>query len=372
MNTVDTTATAGSGRENHLLLVTRPQPETERNPAAMDTTNANDTVLYPEAMLVTPQKPDWESHLVTITPALASYWIEHCRYPGQRHLREHHVLRLMRAHVQDKLQGDELTFYNYGEGPKCVNGMHRLHTIVRTKKPLIATVTMHDHATRAATEAAYRRFDQGLPRNFSDALRASSVLESVDEADNLTLHQANMISSASLLIGCEFDTSRQSTDYAYYRDYDNRLKLTQDWLSAGIAYFKAIAASRKWLRRALHTRAVAGVGLVTFRDQADDAALFWQKVAENSGLERRDPAHSLVTYLGVVYHSTLQVNRHSRAVASCWNAFYEGRTINQPRVDDPHQPIKILGTRFEKRGLTSSEIQSRDEEQEAREPLAVG
>lgn len=317
---------------------------------AITQANGSDTAvsLYPPTMIVTTQKPDWESHLVTITPELAAYWIENCRYAYQRNLREHHVLRLMRAHLQDKLQGDELTFYDYGEGPKCVNGMHRLHTIVRTKKALVAHVAFHTNATQAETEAAYRRFDQGLARNFADALRASSIIGNNEE---LTLYQANQISSAALLIGCDFDAARQSTDFAYYRDYDNRLKLTQEWLPAGAAYLQAVKSSRKWLRRALHTRAVSSVGLVTFRDQPDQAEEFWSKTAENSGLERRDPAHSLVTYLGVAYHSSLQVNRHSRAVASCWNAFYDGRSINQPRVDDPRAPIKIAGTRFSGKGL---------------------
>jgi hypothetical protein len=92
------------------------------------------------------------------------------------------------------------------------------------------------------------------------------------------------------------------------------------------------------------------VGLVTFLNSPDSAERFWTRVGLNDGLRREEPEHALLNYIRTYSVHTVGPPKVSRAVANCWNAFYEGRPINHPRVPDPNAAIVIKGSPFDGKG----------------------
>jgi hypothetical protein len=299
------------------------------------------------------QKPNIESNLMFVEPVLTRYWLEYCHYKHQRHIRDYHVDRLVRALLNDTFETSEVNFYDYGEGPKCVNGVHRLTAIAKAQKGAWLTVTLHQDVTEAETREAYRRYDVGLMRGLSEILRSAEIAEEL----NLSALAAQRLNSAAALIYYRFDQNMWHGARSEFRDYEQVLDRIRLWAHEGREYTRAVQMARGGLRRNLQSRAVMAVALVTYRHQADRAPYFWQDVATNSGLTRGQPAHTLVNYLADTVHARHNVNTIMRAVAGAWNAFYLEKQIRQIHIPDPHVAINIEGTPFHgMRGIDESTL----------------
>lgn len=289
-----------------------------------------------------PEAPAIETHLVWVTPEKAALWAEHYRYKHQRIVRDHHVDRLALAMKNGTFETSEIHFYDYGEGAKLLNGAHRLAAIIRSQVSVWLVISLKSHVTDQGAREAYRRFDVGLMRGLSEVLTASEVPLDL----GLSTGAAMRVASAAGLIYYRFDNRYWRSDRAHYRDYENVIGRVTEWAHEGREYIRALQMGRGGLRQQMWTRAVMAVALATYRHVPESAAVFWQDVARNSGLERGEPAHTMVNYLADATHEHADVNRVMRGVAVAWNAFYEKRRLLQIKVLDANAPIRIEGTPF--------------------------
>lgn len=300
---------------------------------------------HAEDAMVTELRPTTASAdslgIITITPDLAREWLDRMRFPTQRPVRERHVQFLAREIEHGRFRLSPIDIRSLDGQDYLVNGQHRLHAVIRADAPAQMVVVRRSASSLEDVARDYAAFDRGLVRSHVDGLMGYGL----DEETGLTAKQLSKLSSASpLVLGC-FQPGQ--TNGRAGVSTQERAEFVREWAPNALLACATIGESSLARVRRLYTGPIFGVALVTFRYAPDRAEAFWGRAAENDGLRNGDPEQSLIDFVATRPTQSGQQTYMSRAVAACWNAAYQGRTLRHVKVMDPAAPIRILGTPFD-------------------------
>lgn len=279
-----------------------------------------------------------------ITPAIAAKMLETMSYERQRTLRPDHVNFLAKEMLAKRFIGNTIAVCELPGGSQfMVNGYHTLSAIVKSNTTQQLPIEFFMVKSYQDVDKVYARFDRQLKRTRLDTIRVYG-LENSFEIPPSTLSK---YASASVVIMKDFSSGG---GLSYVSD-DEVVLFMMDWLPYCKLYIESIKETP--LSQIMYARHAFPIGIMTSR-YSDKAPEFWNKVATNDGLVSGDPRKTLNEWLketGLSKDSsrkrTVTLPLGMRGVASAWNAYYEGRSLNFIRVMNATLPIVIRGTPYD-------------------------
>lgn len=299
--------------------------------------------------------PNHTVSMELVTPDMARSWLTDRPYKGQRILRAWWVKYLARQMVSGQFRSSAQIIFSVENGEGCflINGQHTLNAILLCGIPQFISVQYLESAGKVDTASTYGVIDTGIKRRPGDLFSAMYLKEELE----LNATNFDRLATAVKFIAAKFlpngNDGRENND-----EWAERIR---EYGSAAHQFFDATTDLPSEMR-SIYRSSSLGVGLVTFRYSApllglDKVKAFWQGVALDNGLIHGDARkaanrHLLTTNMsnkgGVSKLKTNTVSAHysARVIASCFNAYMEGKTLKQPRVDNATEPIRITGSPF--------------------------
>jgi hypothetical protein len=283
--------------------------------------------------------------VMTVDPSMARSMLE-MKFPLQRSVSTHHIQFLRETMKAGEFDGGEPI--RLGLAPNTswmlLNGQHRLHAVVSGEMTVDMVVVYTRCQSAEDLAKVYARIDRGRQRNMMDAMKA---LGFISRDNQMSYTDLKILSRASVLLRIGLRSG--SIDGSTYnsKSAEARHAEMEKWQQPARQYFAAIHGSaEKWL---LERREVASIGIVTFADAPDTAQTFWGEAAKDDGLRANDPRKKMLEVLRRTTPDRGGVGYTANAVASCWNAYVEGRDLSKVIVRDPRADITLLNTRYAKR-----------------------
>jgi hypothetical protein len=280
---------------------------------------------------------------MVIDRPLAEIILNDCRYPRQRKIYTHHV-DLLRGLMRrgEWWDDDQLTFCRLPSGKLyLVNGYHRLTAIAAEDLPVKFSIRILQAVDMDAVNRCYTSFDtMNRKRSETEILGAMGIQEKF----GLKGAFASAVYRAIPIIANKFYMPNYQTDPTHVRDVMARIEMSADYWVFGRTYQDLLNDGSHAIKTKLLSASVAAVALVTIKHQPGKAAQFWSGVALLSGVQRRDPRHTLnkklldTRYPNQFKHGTIPLAANDCAVA--WNAFMQGREIGVLR----EAAFRLVGT----------------------------
>lgn len=281
------------------------------------------------------------SEVITITPEMASAWLENRMFSGQRSVRPGKVEYLVNEILHDRMEPAEMRLCHLGEQVILTNGQHRLHAIIKAGRGIKANVFHRYCESEDEVKADYASVDVG-GRNQMDRTKAYGLGEFL----GFTSRQVETFSGClPVLIDGFVNTQTKDPRCISVRV---RCDFMFDWANEAQAY-KEIACSAEEVYKSLFWRSqVMSVAMVTLRHCRDKALTFWTVVADNNGLIKGNPARACLQFL-LAHKARGEYSQgaYARFIASTWNAYHDGRPLIQAGKTDEAKPILIKGTPYD-------------------------
>lgn len=298
-------------------------------------------------------KREREAELSTelVTPEMAAKWLETCTYEYQRKLRSWHVEELVEAIKARELEPDTVLRFHAVNGHEFMtDGQHRCWAVIESGEPFPFVVLRRRVDSMEDVHAAYRHTDCGTRRSLGELIATADL----PGKTGLIPSQVSAISGAVPVIACGFRRIHSMARLGSERSSDTRIRSVEYWAQYGQAYFRAIDGTSRMLSPRLRSAAVLALGMVTFHEQQGRAQEFWRTVAENDGLLRGTPHHTLVEFLVGTGLRSMGHHEYARRVACAWNSAFEGKeklSVLRLYPETMENPIQIKGTRYNGRDL---------------------
>lgn len=278
----------------------------------------------------------------TITPALAERIIQERVYARQRPVENFHVALLADMLRRGEFKGGRQIWFALLKGRlHLIDGQHRLRAVSLSGIEADFEIQILPIDTAADLHEAYITFDRiGRPRSTPEVLAALGIAEQ----HKLGKQIAAGVFRAALLIHFKFEPPHHTADPIAVRSDTERMRYAEPYWSVAAHFENIVKSASGAVRKRLRAPQVLAVALITLTHQTELATLFWSGLADNDGLRKGDPRHSLIGWL-----ADHQFDRRgysgATAAALAWNAFYEHRKIETLRVGSV-TGIRIAGTPF--------------------------
>lgn len=273
-----------------------------------------------------------------IGPAMARHMRDTMHFERQRAINDKNVDRLAEEMRRGWfLAGTPIFICDLPDGRKVIiNGNHTLEAVA-TSGVTVPLVLIHKQVRDMDDAArAYATFDLQRVRTWRDTLLAVGL--------NETIPLANDVSSSVAIIMDDFGSRHQNA----VASRQARLQVMPEYRAAAFILADALKDGPAQNTRLLRRAPTFAVALFTARYQPSAASEFWATAAKDDGLKVGDPRKTLLRYCAS--HNTAgSANRRlmSLAAMSCWNAHWEGRTLDHVKPGSMAEP-RILGTPWHK------------------------
>lgn len=281
-----------------------------------------------------------------ITPKLASEMLETMKYERQRTLRPDHVKYLANEMRAKRFSSNTIGVCEMPGGTQfMVNGYHTLYAIIDSGCTQTLPIEFFHVKSYQEVDKVYAHFDRQLKRTRLDTIRVYGL----EESFGIPASPLNKFAAACVVVMKDFSSGG---GLSYVPD-DEVVLFMMDWLPACKTYLDAVKEAP--ITQTMYSRHLFPLGLVTCR-YSSKAPDFWNKVATNDGLVVGDPRKTLHDWIlstsltsdsAKKHHVTLPLGM--RSVASAWNAYIDGRTLNFIRVMNTTLPIVIRETPYDAR-----------------------
>ncbi len=282
--------------------------------------------------------------LAVVTPQVAHYWLNNNKYHVQRNVNRQRVARYESdmKHGEWGLAEAAIVLGVRPSGEHLLNGQHRLAAILSTGIPQRSIVLRLHFASEEDMDKAYANMDRGYIRTMRQGIAAMGTAEKV----GVTAHTMKAAIGSLRLIGNGF-ARRGSSGRAQIVLSNPSIvdQIAYQWKEPIFAYQHATYGANHKARDWFFNAPVMSVALVTLRYSPQCAMDFWRVASENNGLQRGEPAHVLYDILSTTRVREKGEEWYSRAVATCWNAYADGRPLNSARVY-AETPITIRKSPF--------------------------
>lgn len=283
--------------------------------------------------------------LVKLAPGTAKRILEELNFPGQRTIDSRRVY----GHTHAIVNGDWIEDYpiHFAALPDgriwLVDGQHRLTAISDSFAPVSVTIRIVEMESEKEARNFYAGFDgKGSVRTNVQILDAVGI----SDALGLTTRMTRAVYEASPLLmnGLEPMTGsiNMKKNPAMYLQ-SNRLALVTEWAKQAKEYDEITKKSGKGLYEKLRKTGPVAVALYTLRHQPARAKEFWSGLANNDGLRRGDPRHTLIQDFSTRDIGTGSVRQRVQQSVLAWNAFCEGRDLKIIKCITG-SPIIVWGT----------------------------
>lgn len=279
------------------------------------------------------------SEAVWVTPEMARHLRDTCHFERQRTLRHENISRLAYEMRQGWfIPGTQIYLAVLPDGGKLIlNGNHTLEAVAKAERPILLTMTYCAVGDIEEAARIYANFDNQRTRGWDVRLKAVGADEVVK--------MAVKVSPAIGIIAAGFSSNPvRSTGGVSTR---GRVAAMLEYADAAALVHGAIAGGARHVCRMLMRAPVLAVALYTARHQPTAAEAFWSACAKEDqpvGHPSRSLIRALSNISGV---GSALWQTQIRATALCWNAFFEGRSLEVVR---PHAmtTLRILGTDWHK------------------------
>ncbi len=295
---------------------------------------------------------DTKVSVETVTPEVATSWLSTCTFEHQRPISAYHASFLADEMRLGRFKQDTVIEFSQSDSQWLLtDGQHRLSALIAAQSPQRFVVVRRSLDSDSDIAMDYTRTDKGKRRTTADDYQALMLEEEL----GLTRTQLNKLGSAVALIRSRFTHVRQATF-----SFQDRLAMMREYNDAYSEFLEASAGCDETTRIRMDRSSTTAVAVVTFRfsamKYAEKVDEFWRGVIWDDGLRVGDPRkvanrHLIETGMqggGKVSNSkTVTPAYSSRYLASCFNAYIEGRPLKVfTRVPDTSKPMLILGSPF--------------------------
>lgn len=239
---------------------------------------------------------------------------------------------------------DKLDFARLPDGRLVlVNGHHRLGAQETAQRSIEWTVVIHPCSSEKEVAALYHVFDTNVRlRTENQIISASGAVETL----GLSKASAAALMRSVGIIAAGLDVARNKRDPIVTRVFDLQFDFAEQYADAARRLEKCFSAADWALRKRLLRPGTFAVALVTMKYQTRRAESFWETIAQNDGLPKGDPRHTLVkTILASDAGSTSWLPM--AWAASAWNAWMKGERPSHFNPGEP-RPVRVAGTPFER------------------------
>lgn len=307
-----------------------------------------------------PPVGDYAARPLLVTPQMAAAMLATMSYERQRRIRARHVEGLARELRRGAFKPGPIEINTVGGVPYLIDGYHRLHAIVAAGVAAELIVVEREVGTMAAVDANYAVVDTGLVRSSGDRTTAYDLPARFGVGRSWVSALGHAV--AGIAGGFEYDHNDPYMRDAVRSD-TVRILLMEDWLPELRRLLAVVEGVRgAWADRNFRKTRVGptlGVILVTLRHQPHLAERFWGDVVRNDGLRVNQPERVLTDFLERTKVESIGPRAFSRAVANCWNAAYEGRSLTyalRNKEKAAALPIKLKGTPYDGREVVRPSV----------------
>jgi len=277
------------------------------------------------------------SRTMLITPQMAEEILATTGYEKQRRKRESHVNFLAGLMTRGQFLDNTRIDFAIFKGRKFqTDGQHRLHAVIKSGVAQSFLVVEREVDSMKEVAEIYFKTDRGRARSTRDTFTVFDL----DQQLQLNKWQQDALASAIKVLMVGFDRETATTGVRIADEII--LDAIHDWAEAARQYFSTVEGGDGAFGRRFYASPVLAVALVTFKFSPTKAKEFWSKIAQNDGLRKHSPEHAAATYLLTTRVQDVGVATYARKLASCWNAYLEGRTLSRV-YGDKTRPIEIKG-----------------------------
>lgn len=283
--------------------------------------------------------------IIKIAPGIAGRVLAETNFDGQRPVRasrvQEHLGRLL---TEAWAPSFAISFARLPDGSLIlVDGQHRLSAIAQYEQPVSVRVLLHDVANEAEARRIYIGFDPA-----TSARTTSEVLDAIQLGGQLQIRKQvrNATYRALVLLHNKFEFGRANMMRAAAAiNQDARIEAFAEWEQQAKQWNEIYGQADHAHARSLLTTGVTAVGLYTLKYQPSRAYDFWLGVAENNGLKKFDPRHTLIQDFHTRALNSGSSRQSVQAPVLAWNAFFEGRPLKIIKCIEGAD-IRIAGTPF--------------------------
>lgn len=266
---------------------------------------------------------------VKMAQGTAKRILEELNFPGQRIIDSRRVY----GHSHAIIKGDWIESYpiHFAALPDgriwLVDGQHRLTAIADALAPVSVTIRIVEMDSEKEARNFYAGFDgKGSVRTNVQILDAVGLADALGLSTRMT--RAVYEAAPLLMNGLEplAGSINMKKNPAMYLQA-NRLALVTEWAKQATEYEAITKKAGKGLYEKLKQTGPVAVALYTLRHQPARAKDFWAGVANNDGLRRGDPRHTLIQDFSIRDIGSGSVRQRVQQSALAWNAFFEGRDL---------------------------------------------
>jgi hypothetical protein len=291
------------------------------------------------------------------TPSLAAEYLAKYHYEHQRNLHDWHAVGVLAQAMRREWfrDGTVIELAICGGCETCnsgrealIDGMHTLHAIVHCSLSQELLVLRRWVGSCTDIRMAYATHGRGLGRSPSEILKALGVAEQFGLND----HDLDLFYAAIALVIGDFRAVSVRSNAAIAKDVLFRAGRMQEWLAAAMAFLEltrsGFVEADALVQRKLRYQSVMAVGLATYMDAPEEAALFRPAIVRDRG-KSGSAVKAAVHYLVGLVNRGSPLNR-VRNLATCWNFFYDDRELAEARASFSGMVgITLKGTRFHAR-----------------------
>lgn len=297
-----------------------------------------ETTMSPNRINV-PVIPYPEEKICSVSPEMASTWVENFNYHHQRPIRSWHVAALSRMMEDGRFrQKTQINFCRFKGQFYLTNGQHTLRAIVRSGLAQVLSVIVTDVDSMDAIADDFSRHDTHLTRRHSDSLVAHEVHDRL----GITRTELHWVSGACIYYawGVGETGSKSSTSITH----DEKMDIVLRHGELAVAALNMIPSSRaKGQSWATRKTTLAGI-MFTLHRRPDIAEQFWPLAVTDDGLSLGDPRKTLNRYLESVVvtggsHAVASQKKRAgdidvmKHIAVFWNAYLKRRDLKVLRVN---------------------------------------
>lgn len=270
-----------------------------------------------------PKQPAYnlQYETVTITPEMATDWLNKFAYGGQRPLSDATVVKYAKDMKNGEwtVDGQAIAF---GSNNKILNGQHRLWACIEAGVAFTTTVV------RGVNPEAFKNYDSQKPRSAADVIASTGTLKyrrPIATASTLCLRycgSGKRLNTASL-------TNREISNY-----FDDHPDI-ETWVEL---------ASRGVMRP--YAAPLAAVLYLASHKYRARGLEFVERMVDGVGLEKGSPVLALRNRLmgaGRGLNTRAPTNERFALVIQAWNAHVEGRPLQRMQVFTGDKFPKIKG-----------------------------
>lgn len=283
---------------------------------------------------------EW-SEILTITPDIAAKWLKDYAFSGQRKVNNDHVLYLSNEILAGRFRTSEMRLVHSDKSTALTNGQHRCHAVIRSNKPIRASV-FHVSGEYEIASADYQSADINRQRTLQERYNASSL----DWRRQLSSLHFNQLGAAMGPIIGGFTPGAFAGNHPIARSLGNRTDAMEFWLPEALKIFEISHGMGVNAEMVTGRRTVFSIALITLKFQPEKAVDFWGGMMADDALARSDQRKVLLAFLRSTRARALKAHVYPRYVALAWNAYFRDESVRTLRVQDPTRDMLILGTPY--------------------------